>query len=72
LVESTDQMPGYIELLAVHDFDLKNGLEGPEHQQARSKPWRSRILQMVERRDSKVWISSTSSRPATIAHRQML
>jgi len=55
LVESTDQKPGYVELFAVHDFDQSNGLGGLEHEQARSTPWRSRILPIIHRRDSKVF-----------------
>lgn len=43
---------GRVELLAVHEFDGVNGLDGPEHQRARARPWRERIVGLVESRDS--------------------
>ena len=46
---------GYTELLAVHDFDKVNGLEGPEHIRAKSTPWRMRMVAKVESRDYKVF-----------------
>lgn len=55
LVESTSRRDGFEELLAVHDFDSHNGLGGPEHQEAKSTPWRTRILKLVERRDNTVF-----------------
>ena len=50
LFESDDQRPGYTELLAVHDFAKVNDLDGKEHQYAKSRPWRNRILTLVETR----------------------
>jgi hypothetical protein len=55
LVESSDHREGFEELLAVHDFDASNGLGGPEHEQAKSAPWRRRILEIVERRDNRIF-----------------
>lgn len=39
-----------VELLAIHDFDKQNGLDGPEHEFAKSRPWRTRILNLVQSR----------------------
>lgn len=50
LVEADDQKTGYTELLAVHDFDETNGLDGAEHISAKLKPWRNRIMAQVESR----------------------
>lgn len=50
LVDSDDQKPGYTELLAVHEYAKENGLDGKEHELAKSKPWRNRILALVESR----------------------
>lgn len=41
---------GYTELIAVHDFDKTNGLDGPEHVHGKSKPWRNQIVAKVESR----------------------
>jgi len=48
-------MDGCVELLAVHDFDKINGLGGPEHEQAKAAPWRTKILQIAESWDNKVF-----------------
>ncbi|KPI40235.1 uncharacterized protein AB675_7780 [Cyphellophora attinorum] len=53
LLEADDLRPGYTELLAVHDFDKINGLDGPEHMAGRAKPWRNQIMAQVERRVSR-------------------
>lgn len=53
LVQGDQQRQGYTELLAVHDFDRNNGLDGPEHELAKSKPWRQRIVELVESRENK-------------------
>lgn len=53
LIEGDNQKKGYTELLAVHDFEKENGIDGPEHEFAKSRPWRNRILGLVERRDNK-------------------
>ncbi|VUC32177.1 unnamed protein product [Clonostachys rosea] len=42
---------GYSEFIAIHDFDGKNGLDGPEFESAQSKPWRQRILGLITQRD---------------------
>jgi len=55
LIESTDQRDGYVELLAVHDFDKINGLGGAEHERAKSAPWRAKILQLIDSWDNKVF-----------------
>jgi pimeloyl-ACP methyl ester carboxylesterase len=46
---------GQIEYLAVHDYEAKNGLEGSEHDAARSTPWRSRIMEKVEWHERRQW-----------------
>lgn len=47
LVDSTDMRPGHTELLAVHEFAAVNGLDGPEHEAAKGKPWRNHVLTLV-------------------------
>ena len=44
---------GYTELIAVHDFDQENGVDGPEHELAKTRPWRMRIMDLVESRDNR-------------------
>ena len=44
---------GHTELLAVHDFDQENGVDGPEHEFAKSRPWRMRVMDLVEGRDNR-------------------
>ena len=46
---------GYTELLAVHEFDKDNGIGGAEHELAKSRPWRMRIIDLVESRDNKLF-----------------
>lgn len=57
LVGGINGMPpsGQVECLAVHDFEEKNGLEGPEHQAARSTPWGKEIKQKYLWRDYRMW-----------------
>jgi hypothetical protein len=50
LVDSTDLRPGHTELLAVHEFAAVNGLDGPEHEAAKGKPWRNHVLTLVASR----------------------
>ena len=50
LIDSTDLKTGHTELLAVHEFGAVNGLDGPEHELAKLKPWRNRILTLVASR----------------------
>ena len=50
LVDGDGPAEGQTELLAVHDFDHENGLDGPEHQLAKSRPWRLRIVDLVQTR----------------------
>ena len=52
LVEGDELRSGYTQLLAVHDFDKDNGLDGPEHEHAKSKPWRMKVVEMVESREN--------------------
>jgi hypothetical protein len=42
-----------IEFLAIHDFDEQNGLDGPEHAIARSKPWRNSVMSLVHSRQNR-------------------
>lgn len=55
LVDADDQKEGYTELLAIHDLETTNGIGGPEHGVAKSRPWRTRILELVESRDNKLF-----------------
>ena len=47
-VEAHDLREGYIELLVVHSFEEAKGPDGPGHGPAKSRPWGSRILELVE------------------------
>lgn len=56
LVGGAKGMPpqGYVECLAIHDYEEKNGLGGPEHKAAMDTPWRTEIspkLSGLERRE---------------------
>ena len=47
---------GVKELLAVHEFGRDNGLNGPEHQLAKSRPWRKKIVEeVIEGKDNKIF-----------------
>lgn len=46
---------GQMECLAVHDFEAKNGLGGPEHDAAVHTPWRDRIMGKVLSKDRRLW-----------------
>ncbi|TKA83563.1 hypothetical protein B0A55_00509 [Friedmanniomyces simplex] len=46
---------GQVEYLAVHDYEKQNGLGGPEHEAARSTPWRNSIMQKVLWHDRRIW-----------------
>lgn len=46
---------GQVECLAVHDFQAKNGLNGPEHQAAMDTPWRKQIMETVQWKESRTW-----------------
>ncbi|KAK3065909.1 hypothetical protein LTR53_017901, partial [Teratosphaeriaceae sp. CCFEE 6253] len=48
-------LQGQAEYLAVHDFAAKNGLGGPEHEAARTTPWRNRIFEKVLWHDRRTW-----------------
>ncbi|KAL9109780.1 MAG: hypothetical protein Q9227_005649 [Pyrenula ochraceoflavens] len=52
---SEDLEEGITELLAVHDFDRENGLHGPEHQHARTTPWRDQIFTKVRSTDRRIF-----------------
>ena len=42
------------ELLALHEFESDNGLDGPEHQYAKSRPWQLKIVsEVIEGEDNK-------------------
>jgi pimeloyl-ACP methyl ester carboxylesterase len=44
------------ELLALHEFESDNGLDGPEHQYAKLRPWRLKIVnEVIEGKDNKVF-----------------
>lgn len=42
---------GQVECLAVHEFEEKNGLGGPEHKAAQDTPWRTKVLDKVVSKD---------------------
>ena len=44
LVDGDGPAEGHTELLAVHDFETENGLDGPEHQLAKSRQWRLHVV----------------------------
>lgn len=44
-----------IECLAVHDFEAKNGLNGPEHQAAIDTPWRTRVMDKILSKERRIW-----------------
>lgn len=47
---------GVKELLALHEFEKDNGLGGPEHQYAKSRPWRLKIVnEVIEGKDNKIF-----------------
>ncbi|KAK5690779.1 hypothetical protein LTR97_011940 [Elasticomyces elasticus] len=46
---------GEVEYLAVHDFEAKNGLNGPEHEAARNTPWRKSIIEKVVWQQRRTW-----------------
>ncbi|KXS99667.1 hypothetical protein AC578_9883 [Pseudocercospora eumusae] len=57
LVGGISGMPpsGQVECLAVHDYEAKNGLEGPEHQAARSTSWAAEIRSKLLWQDRRIW-----------------
>ncbi|EMC93657.1 hypothetical protein BAUCODRAFT_114165 [Baudoinia panamericana UAMH 10762] len=46
---------GQVELLAVHDYEAKNGLNGPEHKAAAATPWRAKVIGKVTWSDRRTW-----------------
>ena len=46
---------GQMECLAVHDFQAKNGLGGPEHDAAVDTPWRTRIMDKIVSKERRLW-----------------
>lgn len=47
---------GVQELLALHEFEQDNGLDGREHQYAKSRPWRLRIVnKVIEGKNNKIF-----------------
>ena len=46
---------GQMECLAVHDFEEKHGMGGPEHQAAVDTPWRTRIMDKVLSKERRLW-----------------
>nr|POF26262.1 3-oxoadipate enol-lactonase 1 [Quercus suber] len=46
---------GQVECLAVHDFEAKNGLEGPKHRAAQDTPWVVEIMKKVLSKERRVW-----------------
>ena len=46
---------GQMECLAVHDYELKNGLGGPEHDAAVKTPWRDRIMGKILSKERRLW-----------------
>lgn len=57
LVGGIKGMPpkGQVEYLAVHDFDEKNGIDGPENKAAQQTPWRNQVIDKVVSRDRRIW-----------------
>ncbi len=55
LVEADGMKEGYTELLAIHDYDADNGIGGPEHEFAKSRPWRTKMVGLVESRNNKLF-----------------
>lgn len=37
----------HTELLALHEYNAENGLDGPEHEQAKETPWRTKVMSLV-------------------------
>ena len=46
---------GQTEFLAVHDYEAKNGLDGPEHKAAASTPWRQKVVDKIVWYDRRQW-----------------
>jgi 3-oxoadipate enol-lactonase len=47
---------GVKELLAIHEFEKLNGLDGPEHQYAKSRPWRLKIVnEVISGKENKIF-----------------
>lgn len=46
---------GEVECLAVHDYEIKNGLGGPEHNAARETPWRNRVFKKIISNERREW-----------------
>jgi pimeloyl-ACP methyl ester carboxylesterase len=46
---------GQVECLAIHDFEEKNGLGGPEHQEATNTPWRKETMEKIVFREKREW-----------------
>lgn len=55
LLWSEDMKPDEIECLAIHEYESKNGLEGPEHDHARSTPWWSELMKKIVRHNRKAF-----------------
>ena len=57
LVGGLKGMPpqGQTEYLAVHDYEAKNGLGGPEHKAAQDTPWRSKVMPKLVSIEKKTW-----------------
>ena len=51
-----DEQEGITELLALHEFEHSDGFEGAEHQYAKTRPWRYRVVdEVIERKDNKIF-----------------
>lgn len=46
---------GQVELLAVHEYEAKNGLNGPEHEAARTTPWRNEVMKKIVSHERRTW-----------------
>jgi len=56
LVAGPGEKPGITEMIALHEFEKVNGLDGPEHVYARSTPWQNKIIdEVVEDNDRTIW-----------------
>ncbi|KAF2768919.1 alpha/beta-hydrolase [Teratosphaeria nubilosa] len=46
---------GQVECLAVHDYEEKNGLGGPEHTAAQKTPWRQKVAPLLLSMEMRQW-----------------
>ena len=55
-VSGEGRKAGITELLALHEFIKDNGIDGPEHIYAKTRPWRNKVVdKVIEGKDNKIW-----------------